>query len=101
MADRKFRVVVAGAGVSGLFMAETLKRAGSDFAVYEKAGEGRSQRRAKLSSSPPTLPPSRRGRAHARESRPEIKDRGRRIRSSAGQSTGSSHTRKTPGPTRM
>ena len=29
MADRKFRVVVAGAGVSGLFMAETLKRAGS------------------------------------------------------------------------
>jgi len=25
MADRKFRVVVAGAGVSGLFMAETLK----------------------------------------------------------------------------
>src|SRR5436305_1748085 len=39
MADRKFRVVVAGAGVSGLFMAETLKRAGIDFAVYEKAGE--------------------------------------------------------------
>jgi flavin-dependent dehydrogenase len=36
MADRKFRVVVAGAGVSGLFMAETLKRAGSDFAVYER-----------------------------------------------------------------
>jgi len=28
MADREFRVVVAGAGVSGLFMAETLKRAG-------------------------------------------------------------------------
>ena len=39
MADRKFRVVVAGAGVSGLFMAETLKRAGIDFTVYEKAGE--------------------------------------------------------------
>src|SRR6478736_2054617 len=39
MADRKFRVVVAGAGVSGLFMAETLKRARIDFAVYEKAGE--------------------------------------------------------------
>jgi cation diffusion facilitator CzcD-associated flavoprotein CzcO len=38
MADRKFRVVVAGAGVSGLFMAETLKRARIDFAVYEKAG---------------------------------------------------------------
>ena len=39
MADREFRVVVAGAGVSGLFMAETLKRAGIDFTVYEKAGE--------------------------------------------------------------
>src|SRR5438876_10900903 len=39
MADRKFRVVVAGAGVSGLFMAETLKRAGMDFTVYEKASE--------------------------------------------------------------
>src|SRR5229473_5624690 len=39
MADRGFRVVVAGAGVAGLFMAETLKRAGLDFIVYEKAGE--------------------------------------------------------------
>ena len=39
MAGRKFRVVVAGAGVSGLFMAETLKGAGIDFTVYEKAGE--------------------------------------------------------------
>jgi phytoene dehydrogenase-like protein len=39
VADRGFRVVVAGAGVAGLFMAETLKRAGIDFAVYEKAGE--------------------------------------------------------------
>src|SRR5579862_6042365 len=39
MADRKFRVVVAGAGVSGLFMAETLKQAGIEFAVYEKAAE--------------------------------------------------------------
>ena len=39
MADREFRVVVAGAGVSGLFMAETLKRARIDFAVYEKASE--------------------------------------------------------------
>src|ERR1700723_1338774 len=39
MADRKFRVVVAGAGGAGLFMAETLKRAGIDFTVYEKAGE--------------------------------------------------------------
>jgi cation diffusion facilitator CzcD-associated flavoprotein CzcO len=38
-ADRKFRVVVAGAAVSGLFMAEMLKRARIDFAVYEKAGE--------------------------------------------------------------
>src|SRR5436309_6446984 len=39
MADREFRVVVAGAGVAGLFMAETLKRARIDFAVYEKADE--------------------------------------------------------------
>src|SRR5262245_19466637 len=39
MADREFRVVVAGAGVSGLFMAETLKRARIDFTVYEKAAE--------------------------------------------------------------
>jgi cation diffusion facilitator CzcD-associated flavoprotein CzcO len=39
MADRGFRVVVAGAGVAGLFMAETLKRAGIDFTVYEKAAE--------------------------------------------------------------
>src|ERR1041385_4622278 len=39
MTDPGFRVVVAGAGVSGLFMAETLKRAGIDFTVYEKAGE--------------------------------------------------------------
>jgi cation diffusion facilitator CzcD-associated flavoprotein CzcO len=39
MADRKFRVVVAGAGVSGLYMAETLKQAGIDFTVYEKAGD--------------------------------------------------------------
>jgi len=39
MADRKFRVVVAGAGVSGLFMAEMLNRARIDFAVYKKAGE--------------------------------------------------------------
>jgi len=39
MADREFRVVVAGAGVSGLFIAETLKRARIDFTVYEKASE--------------------------------------------------------------
>src|SRR6202161_2977912 len=39
MANRRFRVVVAGAGVAGLFMAETLKRAGIDFTVYEKASE--------------------------------------------------------------
>jgi cation diffusion facilitator CzcD-associated flavoprotein CzcO len=38
-AERGFRVVVAGAGVSGLFMAWTLKRAGIDFTVYEKAGD--------------------------------------------------------------
>ena len=39
MVGREFRVVVAGAGVSGLFMAETLKRARIDFTVYEKASE--------------------------------------------------------------
>jgi Flavin-binding monooxygenase-like len=39
MAERRFRVVVARAGVSGLFMAETLKRARIDFAVYEKASD--------------------------------------------------------------
>ena len=39
MAERKFRVVVVGAGVAGLFMAEKLKRAHIDFTVYEKAGE--------------------------------------------------------------
>ena len=39
MADAGFRVVVAGAGIAGLFMAETLKRAGIDFSVYEKADE--------------------------------------------------------------
>src|SRR5579862_1272858 len=39
MADRGFRIIVAGAGVAGLFMAETLKRAGIDFTIYEKAGE--------------------------------------------------------------
>ena len=39
MADRGFRVVVAGAGVAGLFMADTLKRARIDFTVYEKASE--------------------------------------------------------------
>src|ERR687886_3070653 len=39
MADRGFRIVVVGAGVAGLFMAETLRRAGIDFTVYEKAGE--------------------------------------------------------------
>src|SRR5437660_7838514 len=39
MAERKIRVVVVGAGVAGLYMAETLKRAGIDFTVYEKASE--------------------------------------------------------------
>ncbi|HZT52070.1 MAG TPA: NAD(P)/FAD-dependent oxidoreductase [Stellaceae bacterium] len=39
MAERKFRVVVVGAGIAGLFMTEKLKRAGIDFVVYEKAGE--------------------------------------------------------------
>jgi cation diffusion facilitator CzcD-associated flavoprotein CzcO len=31
--------VVVGAGIAGLFMAEKLKRAGIDFAVYEKSNE--------------------------------------------------------------
>ncbi|HVG50179.1 MAG TPA: NAD(P)/FAD-dependent oxidoreductase [Xanthobacteraceae bacterium] len=39
MAERKFKVVVAGAGVAGLFMAEKLKNAGIDFTVYEKASD--------------------------------------------------------------
>ena len=40
MADeRNFRVVVVGAGIAGLFIAEKLKRARIDFTVYEKAGE--------------------------------------------------------------
>ena len=34
-AQKKFRVVVAGAGIAGLFMAEKLKRAGIDFTIYE------------------------------------------------------------------
>jgi 2-polyprenyl-6-methoxyphenol hydroxylase-like FAD-dependent oxidoreductase len=34
MTDRAFRVVVAGAGIAGLFMAEELKRAGIEFTVY-------------------------------------------------------------------
>jgi cation diffusion facilitator CzcD-associated flavoprotein CzcO len=38
MADRKFRVVVAGAGVSGLFMAETLKRAQIDCTIPSGRG---------------------------------------------------------------
>jgi cation diffusion facilitator CzcD-associated flavoprotein CzcO len=39
MAERKFKVVVAGAGIAGLFMAEKLKRASIDFTVFEKADE--------------------------------------------------------------
>jgi cation diffusion facilitator CzcD-associated flavoprotein CzcO len=39
MAQRPFRVTVAGAGIGGLFTAEKLKRAGIDFTVYEKADE--------------------------------------------------------------
>ena len=37
--DRNFRVIVAGAGIAGLFMAEKLKQAGIDFAVFEKSSE--------------------------------------------------------------
>jgi cation diffusion facilitator CzcD-associated flavoprotein CzcO len=37
--ERNFRVVVVGAGIAGLFIAEKLKRARIDFTVYEKAGE--------------------------------------------------------------
>ena len=39
MTQNNFRVVVAGAGIGGLLMAEKLKRAGIDFTVYEKADE--------------------------------------------------------------
>ena len=39
MSERKFKVVIVGAGMAGLFMAEKLKRAGIDFAVYEKSHE--------------------------------------------------------------
>ncbi len=38
-ADRHFRVIVVGAGIAGLFMAEKLKRARIDFTIYEKADE--------------------------------------------------------------
>ena len=38
-AEAKFRVVVVGAGMAGLFIAEKLKRAGIDFTIYEKADE--------------------------------------------------------------
>jgi cation diffusion facilitator CzcD-associated flavoprotein CzcO len=39
MAGRGFKVVVVGAGIAGLFMAEKLKRASIDFTVFEKADE--------------------------------------------------------------
>lgn len=39
MNERKFKVVVVGAGLPGLFMAEKVKRAGIDFTVYEKSNE--------------------------------------------------------------
>jgi cation diffusion facilitator CzcD-associated flavoprotein CzcO len=39
MAERNFKVVVAGAGVAGLFIAEKLKNVGIDFTIYEKADE--------------------------------------------------------------
>lgn len=39
MEKRGFKVVVAGAGVSGLFIAEKLKNAGIDFTVFEKSDE--------------------------------------------------------------
>jgi cation diffusion facilitator CzcD-associated flavoprotein CzcO len=39
MTSRNYRVVVVGAGIAGLFMAEKLKRTGIDFSVYEKADE--------------------------------------------------------------
>lgn len=35
----QFRVVVAGAGIGGLFLAEKLKQAGIRFTIYEKADE--------------------------------------------------------------
>ena len=39
MTERTFRVVVVGAGIAGLFMAEKLKRARIDFTSLEKADE--------------------------------------------------------------
>lgn len=39
MTDQPFRIVIVGAGIAGLFMAEKLKRTGIDFTVYEKGGE--------------------------------------------------------------
>ena len=39
MAEQPFRVVVVGAGMAGLFMAEKLAQAGIEFVVFEKAGE--------------------------------------------------------------
>lgn len=39
MAASPYRVCIIGAGISGLFMAEKLLRAGIDFTVYEKASE--------------------------------------------------------------
>ncbi len=39
MSGESFKVVVVGAGIGGLFMADVLKRAGIDFVVFEKAKE--------------------------------------------------------------
>jgi cation diffusion facilitator CzcD-associated flavoprotein CzcO len=39
MSSSKFTVVVVGAGIAGLFMAEKLKRAGIHFTVFEKSSE--------------------------------------------------------------
>jgi cation diffusion facilitator CzcD-associated flavoprotein CzcO len=39
MTEGTFKVVVVGAGMAGLFIAEKLRRAGIDFTVFESAGE--------------------------------------------------------------
>lgn len=39
MTERRFRAIVVGAGLSGLAMADHLRRAGIAFTVYERAGE--------------------------------------------------------------
>lgn len=39
LGSERYKVIIIGAGISGLFMAEKLLRAGIDFTLYEKAAE--------------------------------------------------------------